>query len=165
MIFITNNKKNSNNKKENRNKNSFPKKKSFNHDIENDNFTQKWLNCYKESERKNKLTVLEKYCEFTEKTPTELILEHKNDTYRENPLEIENIAKKQMFSFFEYLKDKKAITHNSARQYVFSKLASFYKKSNIPITFDKKEIPPHNPKGKVDKVWRNGDDSRVEEEI
>ena len=135
--------------------------------------------------------MIEQFCIFTEKNPTELILEHRNDIMKENPLDIENIGKKQLLAYFTYLigekthinkinkekfpltsnfyetiKDKrvkKGISHNSARQYAFSKLASFYKRNNIPISFDKKEIPQHNPKGTIDKVWRNGDDSRLEE--
>lgn len=110
---------------------------------------------------------------------------------KENPLEIENIGKKQLLAYFHYLggekittnyidkekfpltskfyetiKDKKVekeVSHNSAQQYVFSKLASFYKRNNVAISFDKKEVPFHNPKGTIDKVWRNGDDSRLEE--
>jgi len=110
---------------------------------------------------------------------------------QENPLDIENIGKKQLLTFFRYLISEKIeinnineekfpltskfyetiqnktidkeISNNSARQYAFSKLASFYKRNNVPIIFDKKEIPSHNPKGVTDKVWRNGDKSRIEE--
>lgn len=135
--------------------------------------------------------MIEQFCIFTEKNPSELILEHRNDIMKENPLDIENIGKKQLLTYYHYLIGEKAsnnkinrekfpltskfyetirnkrvkreISTNSARQYAFSKLASFYKRNNIPISFDKKEIPQHNPKGTIDKVWRNGDDSRLEE--
>jgi len=110
---------------------------------------------------------------------------------RKDPLDIENIGKKQLSAYFDFLTEKKynfgeinvdkfpltakfyetikdkkiekEISDNSARQYIFSKLASFFKRNNVPISFDKKEVPLHNPKGTIDKVWRNGDDSRVEE--
>ena len=192
MIFITNNKKYSNNNKEIDNKNSFPKEIKHKDFIINDPYVQNWLSSYSESQKKQRLSMMGHFCEFTEKNPTELILEHRNDIMKENPLEIENIGKKQLLAYFNYLigekvninninsekfpltakfyeaiKDKKIekeVSHNSARQYAFSKLASFFKRNNVPISFDKKEIPQHNPKGTIDKVWRNGNkNKRIEE--
>jgi len=188
------NKKNSIKSKEIINKKSFPKKREYKENIENNPYVQNWLSSYPNSteyQRNVKLTLIEKFCKFTEKDPTTLVLEHRNDIMRENPLDIENIGKKQLLSFFDYLKgnkitvnninkdkfpltskfyetirDKKIekkITHNSARQYVFSKLASFFKRNNVGISFDKKDVPPHHPKGTIDKVWRNGKEERIEE--
>ena len=189
VIFITNNKKYSNNLKEIDNKNSFPKERKHEEAIRNNSYVQNWLSSYSESQKKSRLTLIEQFCEFTEKNPTELLLEHRNDIMKENLLDIENIGKKQLLAYFNYLigkkiknnelnsekfpltskfyetiKDKKInkeVSNNSARQYAFSKLASFFKRNNIPISFDKKEIPQHNPKGTIDKVWRNGDESRI----
>ncbi len=192
VIIITNNRKNSNNIKETKNKNSFPKKRDYKDSIKNDPYVQNWLISYSEKEKNQRLSLIEKFCEFTEKMPSELILEHRNDILQKDPLDMENIGKKQLLAYFHYLKGDKSnnttnidktkfpltskfyesienkkidkeVSNNSARQYAFSKLASFYKRNNIPISFDKKEIPIHNEKGTIDKVWRNGDDSRIEE--
>ena len=192
MIFITNNKKYSNNNKEKGNKKSFPKERNHKESIKNNPYVQNWLSSYtSEKQKKERLSIIEQFCEFTEKNPTELLLEHRNDIMNENLLDIENIGKKQLLAYFDYLigkkikinelnsekfpltakfyetiKDKKVkreISNNSARQYAFSKLTSFFKRNNVPISFDKKEIPQHNPKGTIDKVWRNGDESRIQE--
>lgn len=131
--------------------------------IETDPYVQNWLSNYDEKQKTQRLNLLKQFCEFAEKTPTELLLEHRNDIYNEDPLQIKNIGKKRLLDFFNYLISKKKISNNSARQYAFSKIASFFKRNNVPISFDKKEVPLHNPKGVIDKVWRNGDESRIEE--
>lgn len=187
---------NSNRNKEVKNKNSYPKnpKKDFT-ELKNDAFVQNWLSFYKaERDKVQRLGILEKFCNFTEKSPSELIDDHNKDIKRENLLDIENIGKRQLLAFYYYLigekmtydtkfleqkekfplatnfyntiKNKKVdnkISVNSARQYAFSKITSFYKRNNVGIEFGKKEIPQHNPKGTRDKVMRNGDDSRVKE--
>ena len=158
------NKKYSSKNKEINVKNSFPKEKKHKEAIKNNPYVQKWIECYKS---KNDITqrhsILEQFCEFTAKNPTELIIEHRNDIMKENPLDIENIGKKQLLAFYDYLVKEKNVSENSARQYAFSKLASFYKRNNIPISFNKREIPSHNPKGTIDKVWKNGDNTRIKE--
>lgn len=98
-------------------------------------------------------------------------MEHYEDTIRK-PLERIDIAKKQLKAFFGYftgtqekiwknnLNDKElfadeVVSWNSARQYVYSKLASFYKRNNVGISWQKDEVPEER-KGTKDKNWRNG---------
>ncbi|MBA7529896.1 hypothetical protein ES705_22095 [subsurface metagenome] len=98
------NKKYSSKNKEINVKNSFPKEKKHKEAIKNNPYVQKWIECYKS---KNDITqrhsILEQFCEFTAKNPTELIIEHRNDIMKENPLDIENIGKKQLLAFYDYL--------------------------------------------------------------
>ena len=113
-----------------------------------------------------RLACLNKFCIFTDKSPSEIILEHHEDQKLE-PIKRTNIGKNQMNAFFKYLigeknpiNDKinmKAITVNSARQYVYSKIASFYKRNGVPIFFEKNEIPSENKGVREVGVWRNGE--------
>ncbi|GAG95334.1 unnamed protein product, partial [marine sediment metagenome] len=109
-------------------------------DIENDEYVLKWLDGIKS--KKERLSIMYNFCNFLGKTPTELTQEHQKDL-RLDVLKRINIAKKQLNSFFGYLTNtddkkwkntlnnkviSKPLAWNSARQYVFSKLLSFYKR-------------------------------------
>lgn len=128
-------------------------------------YVKRWIETYKEKQRQSRLTVLNEFCDFIDKTPDDLILGHHEDI-KQAPLNKSNIAKKQLFAYYYYLQgernninDKirdKTVSKNSARQYAFSKLASYFKKNNVPILFEKGEIPNEDVRGTVDKTWRNG---------
>lgn len=143
----------SNNKK-------FKKPKKDFSNLKESKYVQKWLKNVK-SDRK-RLGILKKYCNFIEKGPDKLILEHHEDQQKE-PIKRTNIAKNQLKQYFKYLIGEtingktrnRSISINSARQYVYSRIASFYKRNGVPIHFQKGEIPKEK-KGVSDKVWRNG---------
>ena len=124
-------------------------------------YTKKWVENLKEGQKQKKLGILKRYIKFIGKTPDELILEHNQDMKRDDPIQITHIAKNQLLTYYDYLIGKevggklikKPVTENSARQYVFSILSSFYAKNNIPIRFDHNEIPKEK-KGVRDNVWR-----------
>lgn len=147
----------------------FKKHVDYSH-IKDNPYVEKWLENV--NSEQTRLSILDKFCKFIDKTPTEIIMEHAKDIKQENPLDIKDIAKKQLKAFFGYLTgtdkkiwknklvDKKLfvdeiISWNSARQYVYSKLASFFKRNNVPIVWQKDEVPPED-KDKKDKNWRNG---------
>jgi len=139
-------------------------KKDFS-DLLESKYVKKWVSSYKDSEKQKKLGVLDRYIKFTEKDPHTLIIEHNDDMRRDDPISITNVAKKQIAAFYSYLTGekvnekvkKKPITLNSARQYAFSIVTSFYSRNNIPVRFERNEIPKEQ-KGAKDKVWRsNGD--------
>jgi len=65
------------------------------------------------------------FCDFTEKNPAELILEHRNDIMKENPLDIENIGKKQLLAYFNYLIGEKTNINNINSE-KFPLTAKFY---------------------------------------
>jgi len=146
-------------------KNTFPKnnKKDFSFLMES-KYVQKWIKNVKSTNAR--LSTLHKYCEFLDKTPDELILEHHEDI-KLDPKDQVEIGKNQLLAFFNYLtgeknetNDKmidKSISKNSARQYVFSKLMSFFKRNLVPITFQKGDIPKED-EGTKDKVWRKGEE-------
>jgi len=136
-------------------------------DIENDEYVLKWLDGIKSTNAR--LSLMQDFCNFLEKTPTELAQEHQNDL-KLDVLKRSNIAKKQLNNFFGYLtntNDKKwknilnkkviskPLAWNSARQYVFSKLLSFYSRLEIPLKYKKKEKPPELSKNVREKTWRN----------
>jgi len=139
-------------------------------DLEQDPYVQKYLNGVKST--KQRLSLIQEFCEFNDMSPKELIIEHSKDSKQEDPLNQTNIAKKRLHSFFGYLTHnederysntinnkvrEKRVSWNSARQYPYSKLTSFYKKNNVPVSFDKKEIP-HAKQGTKSKTWKdNGD--------
>ncbi|MFX0070154.1 MAG: hypothetical protein ACFFAO_03600 [Candidatus Hermodarchaeota archaeon] len=143
-------------------KNYFGRPKKEYPELIESKYVKKWIESYTESQRQKKLGILEKYVEFIEKSPDDLIIEHNNDIRRDDPIKITNIAKKQLFLFYKYLIGEevngkviqKAVSINSARQYIFSVLTSFFSKNNIPINFNKNEIPKER-KGIKDKVWRS----------
>ena len=128
-------------------------------------YVKKWIETYKLKQQQSRLTVLNEFCDFIDKTPDDLVLEHHEDI-KKTPLHITNIAKNQLFAYYYYLQgernninDKiraKVISKNSARQYAFSKLPGYFKKNNVPISFEKGEIPNEDIRGTVDKTWRNG---------
>ena len=159
----------SNNNKIGENKNSYYKpKKDFSFLLES-KYVQKWLEGVKSKD--SRLSVLHEYVEFTGKTPEQLIEEHTEDLKLKGVDQTE-ITKKQMHAFFGYLTGDideafqntinkkirtKNMSGNSARQYVYSKIASFYKRCKVPVVFEKNEIPIHNKKGSRDKNWREAD--------
>ena len=130
--------------------------------LEEDQYVKKWLGNVKSKQQR--LSALNEFCEFTEKTPEELILEHHEDKKLE-PINQTEIAKNQLKAFYNYIIGEKNtlnnkvrekfISINSGRQYVYSKIASFYKRNNVPVTWQKGEIPTET-KGVMEKVWRNG---------
>lgn len=162
------NKQNSNKNKSKGNKKPFIKpKKDFSFLLES-KYVKKWIGNYeKEYEKQNRLSILSDFCDFIEKDPDTLILEHNKDIKTDDPSEITDIAKNQLKMYYNYLIGEKnnindntiekPITINSARQYVFSKLASFFKRNNVPIKFQKGEIPSEDIKGTVEKVWKDGE--------
>lgn len=133
-------------------------------------YVKKWVEKYSESQRNKRYSVIEKYCAFLDKNPSQILEEHHKDIHRDNPLKIENIAKTQLFYFYGYLinsddkyknelNDKvieKVVSINSARQYVFSVLCGFFKRNNVPINFEKGEIPKEKV-GVKSKTWTNGE--------
>ena len=151
-----------------REKGMYKKYVDYSH-LESNPYVKKWLESV--NSKQHRLSILDKFCKFLDKTPDELIDEHYQDTIRK-PLERTNIAKKQLKAFFGYftgteekvwkntlnkkiLPEDDIVSWNSARQYVYSKLASLYKRNEIPIVWQKDEVPEHR-KGTKDKVWRNG---------
>lgn len=136
-------------------------------DIENDKYILKWLDGIKS--KKERLSLMYNLCNFLGKTPTELAQEHQKDL-RLDVLKRINIAKKQLNSFFGYLTNtddkkwkntlnnkviSKPLAWNSARQYVFSKLLSFYSRLGIPVEYNKKEKPIELSTNIREKTWRN----------
>jgi len=149
-------------------------------ELEKDAYIKKWLklNDDKDDCRK-RLGVFQKYVDFTGKTPTQLIKEHHKDRQKE-PLEQEEIAKKNIKDFFRYLRDeitdidgkkyterynkKKGMSHNSARQYSYSKIASFYKRCGVGVEFLKGEIPREHKNVKSQVIRENGDRVSLDDE-
>ena len=136
-------------------------------DIENDKYVLKWLDGIKS--KKERLSLMQNFCNFLGKTPTELAQEHQKDL-RLDVLKRINIAKKQLNSFFGYLTNtddkkwkntlnnkviSKPLAWNSARQYVFSKLLSFYSRLEIPVKYNKTEKPIELSTNIREKTWRN----------
>lgn len=162
------NNQNSSKSKESKPKKTYLKPKKDFTELNQSKYVQKWLVGIKSHDAR--LSKLFDYCNFTNKTPETLILEHRDDLKLDG-IDQEEIAKKQMHSFFGYLTDnknenfkntindkkiKKDVSQNSARQYVYSVIASFYKRNKVPVVFEKKEIPIHFKQGTIDKNWRNG---------
>ena len=153
----------------------FIKPKTNYSDLMESPYVEKWLE--KVKSKQGRLGVLNNYCEFIEKTPEELILEHHEDNKKE-PLKRTDIAKMQLHSYFGYLTAeedekyqntvnnkiiKKTISWNSARQYVYSKLSSFYKRNKVPVSFEKGEIPEQRG-GSINKTWMQGDKKLIRED-
>jgi len=135
-------------------------------DIENNEYVVKWLNGIKS--KNERLSLMQKFCNFLEKTPSELAQEHQEDL-KLDVLERSNIAKTQLNNFFGYLTNtddnkwkntlnkkvnSKPLAWNSARQYVFSKLLSFYSRLGIPLKYKKKEKPTELSTNVREKTWR-----------
>lgn len=110
-------------------------KKDYSHLLKS-KYVKKWILKYKNPQ--SYLSVLEGYCNWLNKTPNEIIEKH-------------NIAKKQINEYFQYLIIH-GISHNSARQYCYSKLTAFFRTNNIPLEFD--IIPPEK---EIEKAWSNND--------
>ncbi len=134
--------------------------------IENDKYVLKWLDGIKS--KRERVSLMQNLCNFLGKTPTELAQEHQNDL-KLDVLKRTNIAKIQLNNFFGYLTNtneenwkntlndkviKKSIAWNSALQYVFSKLLSFYSRLGIPVKYNKKEKPKELSTNVREKTWR-----------
>lgn len=140
-------------------------------DLKADEYVQKWLSLTKEAQRRKKLGILQKYVDFTGLTPTELILEHHKDLQKE-PIKRTEIGKIRIKNFFRYLKGeeingkkvKKPKSHNSARQYAFSKVASFYKRCGVGVEFLKGEVPREHKNVKSQAIRENGERIGLDEE-
>ena len=142
----------------------FSKPKKDYSDLMESPYVAKWINSYTTGQQ-SRLSVLNNYCIFLNKTPEEILLEHHKDVIQPMPLDITNIGTNQLLAYFEYLIGNKnninnkminkTVSYNSARQYVFSKMPSFFRKNNVKITFQKGDVP-----GEIDGVkeliWRNG---------
>lgn len=157
MSENNNKKQNSSNNKVSKVKKSYFKPKKDFTFLTESKYVEKWL--LNVNSRDARLSVLYDFCKFVNKTPEELVNEHYEDS-QQKPLERKDIAKNQLHSFYKFLIEK--ISSNSARQYVYSKLASFYKRNNVPVYFQKGEIP-NAILGVRDKVWRNGDMEAIDE--
>ena len=155
----------SNNNKTRENKKSFIKPKKDFSFLTKSKYVEKWVLSYSENLRQNRLNILAGYCKFLDKNPDEIIEEHHKDKTQENLLNITDIGKNQLHAYYKYLigdknnlNDKmleKYISPNSARQYVYSKIASYFKRNNIPIIFQKGEIPKEKDEVR-ETIWRNG---------
>jgi integrase len=128
-------------------------------------YVEKWIMNYSLSQQNSRMSILSRYIRFLLKkeNPSEIeiikkadqiILDHYEDT-RKEPLEQTNIAKNQMKAFYEELVNQGRTSPNSARQYIYSKLASYFKRNNVPIIFQKNEIPKESENAKGDMAWRN----------
>jgi len=144
-------------------------------ELENDPYIQKWLNGIKST--RERLSLMQRFCNFIEKNPSELAKEH-NEDLQKDPLKKTNIAKNQLNAFFGYLTDtddekwkntlnnkriETKINWNSAIQYVFSKVLSFYSRLEIPVKYHKKEKPKISDKNINEKTWRHNKDLIVNE--
>lgn len=117
----------------------------------------KWVNSYKGNQN-GKLAKLDDFCNYLDKTPDELILEHYEDNQK-IPIEREEIAKRQFDEYFEHLK-KTGVDHNSARQYVYSVIKGFYKKNLVPVMCE----TPTEEEQQVNKVWEYSDNTTIKKE-
>lgn len=127
-------------------------------------YVRKWVDCYKNGQQNARLSVLEGFCKFLDKKPDEILLEHHRDMIQENPTDIENIGTKRILAYYQYLigqenninskMTEKTISPNSARQYCFSKLPSYFDKNNVMLKFKKGDVPGEK-KATKDKTWRS----------
>jgi len=135
-------------------------------DIENNEYVLKWLDGIKS--KSERVSIMAKFCSFLGKNPTELAQEHQNDL-KLDVLKRSNIAKKQLNNFFGYLTNtdnkkwknslnnkiiSNPVAWNSARQYVFSKLLSFYSRLEISVKYNINEKPIVASKNIREKTWR-----------
>lgn len=143
----------------------FRSKKDFS-ELENDPYIKKWLNNIKS--KRHRLGLMEEFCKFLNKTPEQLAKEHSEDLQIIDPLKRTLIAKKQLHAYFGYLtcnldskwtntlnnkKRKRDVAWNTAIQYVYSKLVSFYSQLDIPVNFAKKEKPKKKDVNINEKTW------------
>ena len=131
-------------------------------------YVNKWIMSYSEPQQNSRMSILSRYIRFLlkEENPSEeemikkanrIILEHYEDLQKE-PLKQTSIAKNQLRAFFNHLINENGRTSpNSARQYIYSKLASYFKRNNVPLIFQKGEIPKEKEEGKKDLAWRNNE--------
>lgn len=127
-------------------------------------YVEKWIMTYSEPQQNSRMSILARYCKFLLKNEdaseqeiinraNQIILEHYEDTQKQ-PLEQTNIAKNQLKAFYDYLVNDGRTSPNSARQYIFSKLASYFKRNNIPLVLQKGDTPKESEKEKKDLSWR-----------
>lgn len=126
-------------------------------ELESDAKVVKWLKYYSSrNARRQRLGILSRFCEWSGKSPTELINEKKADDKLEEPTED---PKFQLHAYFKYLTEEapkeKRILINSARRYVYSVLAGLYKKNLCPVMFQRGEVPAEEPSQKGD--WTEGE--------
>ncbi|MHA1583838.1 MAG: hypothetical protein ACTSWL_01165 [Promethearchaeota archaeon] len=150
-------------------KSTFPKKGNDYSELFADKYIKRWLEDISPKTHKQKMAVFQKFLDFVEKTPDELILEHSRDLAEIDPIKRSNIAKRQLNSYFRYLKGENnvinskmnshPVSHNSARIKVYSMILGFYSRNSIRVPFNRKEIPKADANGTTDKIWRNGKDS------
>ncbi len=134
-----------------------------------DPYVSKWILNFAEKLRQARLKILNDFLNFLntdkeekdKKTPEILILEHLEDIRQKNPLNQTQIGKKQLKLFYEYLLLQPKMSKNSAIQYVYSKLMSFWARNNIPIKLEKGEKPTMG-KGIKDKVMRKTSENEEE---
>lgn len=135
-------------------------------ELENDPYIKKWLTNIKS--KRHRLGLMKEFCKFLNKTPEQLAKEHSEDLQIIDPLKRTLIAKKQLHAYFGYLtcnieskwtntlnnkKRKKDVAWNTAIQYVYSKLVSFYSQLDIPVNFAKKEKPKKKDVNINEKTW------------
>lgn len=129
-------------------------------------YVEKWLK--RVNSIQHRLLLLDRFCKFIKKTPDELIQEHHQDLQLD-PIEQTEIAKKQLNAYFGYLTQNednrfqneinnkiksKKVKWNSARQYVYSKILSFYNRNNVPVNFNKGEMPEERKDKATKKIWK-----------
>lgn len=136
---------------------SFVKTKKDFSEMLKSKYVQKWINSYKGNQT-SKLSKLDGFCKFLDKTPNDLIIEHYEDNQK-IPIEREEIAKIQFDKYFEHLKET-GVDHNSARQYVYSVIKGFYKKNLVPVMCD----TPTEEEQQVNKVWQYADNTTIKKE-
>jgi len=139
-------------------------------ELENDPYIKKWLNNLKS--KRNRLSLMKDFCKFLNKTPEQLAKEHSEDLQIRDPLKRTLIAKRQLHAFFGYLtcdidpkwtntlnnkKIKKDVAWNTAIQYIYSRLVSFYSQLDIPVNFAKKEKPKKKDVNVNEKTWLHND--------
>lgn len=144
-------------------------------ELEENQYVIKWLKNVKS--RKARLSLLKRFCDFLDKDIDTILLDHQSDRTQPKPADIKNIVNDQLRSFFGYLtgtEEKKfnnilndkviesnnIVSWNSARQYVYSKLTSFFARNNVPVKFQKGDIPPKRKEVR-DKDWRNSENDKL----
>jgi len=145
-----------------------PKKKF--EELRKSKYVKKWMEATKEAQQCKKLSTLTRFIEFTGKDADKLILEHYNDMKQDNPLEIRNIAKKQIHKFYYRLIDETKfrlnpkgikirdyVSMDTAFQYCYSVLPSFYRENNVGLRFQRTEYPAKTENGLKEETWEQDD--------
>lgn len=129
-------------------------------DLINDKCVKNWIdNIQDETRKRTSLAIMKKYVDFTGLNPTELIDEHFQDTRkREKATEIQNLARKRIMDFYEFMKKK--VSDSSAYTYTFSILPSFYRDNNIPVELKTKRGQRPDAKNGKGYFKGNGEDKK-----